>query len=613
MFNASKTPLPRSMSDALRACRTAFFSLFVFSLAINVLLLASPIYMMQVYDRVLSSRSVETLVMLTAMAILAFIIMGALELVRGRVMTGMGRWLDERLGPEVLTGDIIAALRRSGWRSSQGLRDLAIYRAFLTGPGVFPIMDAPWAPLFLATLFVLHPLLGFIGTAGAIVLFSLALANEYFTRSVLRDAGAAARQSQLQADMAVRNADVVEAMGMLPALVQRWDSLNDDGLILQARAAHRSLWISTISKIVRIALQSIILGAGAYLTIEHEASGGVMIAASIILGRALSPVEQAIGAWKGLVAARGAYSRLKAQLVTTPARGLRTSLPDPDGHLRLEGVMFAPPGVKEAMIKNVSFELAAGETVAMIGPSAAGKTTLARLIVGNWQPQRGNVRLDGADISTWEPDELGPHVGYLPQDIELFAGTVRDNIARMGKGDDAAVIEAAKNADVHAMILDLPNGYDTEIGDGGAWLSGGQRQRIGLARALYGNPKLLVLDEPSSSLDAAAELRMIQTLAALKGKATVVLVTHRLNFLALADKVMILRGGAIEAFGPRDEVMARRSAGEGPLRVVPASGGSPMRIGPAQPAYNHPQFGQAPPPQDQDATAKPKPKQERHN
>jgi ATP-binding cassette subfamily C protein EexD len=612
MFNASKTPLPRSMSDALRACQTAFFSLFVFSLAINVLLLASPIYMMQVYDRVLSSRSVETLVMLTAMAILAFIIMGALELVRGRVMTGMGRWLDERLGPEVLTGDIIAALRRSGWRSSQGLRDLAIYRAFLTGPGVFPIMDAPWAPLFLAILFVLHPLLGFIGTAGAIVLFSLALANEYVTRSVLRDAGAAARQSQLQADMAVRNADVVEAMGMLPALVQRWDSLNDDGLILQARAAHRSLWISTISKIVRIALQSIILGAGAYLTIEHEASGGVMIAASIILGRALSPVEQAIGAWKGLVAARGAYSRLKAQLVATPARGLRTSLPDPDGHLRLEGVMFAPPGVKEAMIKNVSFELAAGETVAMIGPSAAGKTTLARLIVGNWQPQRGNVRLDGADISTWEPDELGPHVGYLPQDIELFAGTVRDNIARMGKGDDAAVIEAAKNADVHAMVLDLPNGYDTEIGDGGAWLSGGQRQRIGLARALYGNPKLLVLDEPSSSLDAAAELRMIQTLAALKGKATVVLVTHRLNFLALADKVMILRGGAIEAFGPRDEVMARRPAGEGPLRVVPASGG------PAQPTYNHPQFGQAPPTtapqdQDQDASAKPKPKQERHN
>jgi ABC-type protease/lipase transport system fused ATPase/permease subunit len=283
-------------------------------------------------------------------------------------------------------------------------------------------------------------------------------------------------------------------------------------------------------------------------------------------------------------------------LLATPVRGLRTSLPAPEGRLQLEAVVFAPPGVKEAVIKNVSFELAAGETVAMIGPSAAGKTTLSRLIVGNWQPQRGNVRLDGADISNWEADELGPHVGYLPQDIELFAGTVRDNIARMGGGDDAAVIEAAKNADVHEMILQLPNGYETEIGDGGAWLSGGQRQRIALARALYGNPKLLVLDEPSSSLDAAAELRMIQTLAALKGKSTVVLVTHRLNILALADKVMILRGGAIEAFGPRDEVMAR-SPGEGPFRVVPGSGGAPMRLAPAQRSHGeasqgHPPHGQ---------------------
>jgi ATP-binding cassette subfamily C protein EexD len=603
MFNAGKKPLPKPLSDALGACRSAFVALFFFSMAINVLLLAAPIYMMQVYDRVLSSRSVETLMMLTAMVIVAFVVMGALELVRGRVMTGMGRWLDERLGPEVLTADIIAALRRSGWRASQGLRDLSIYRAFLTGPNVFPIMDAPWAPLFLVVLFILHPLLGFIGTAGAAVLFALALANEFFTRGVLRAAGAASRSSQMQADMAVRNADVVEAMGMLPALVGRWNSINGDGLTLQAKAAARAGWISTISKVVRVTLQSVILGAGAYLTVQHEASGGVMIGASIILGRALAPVEQAIGSWKSLVAARGAYARLKAQLLATPVRGLRTSLPAPAGRLQLEAVVFAPPGVKEAVIKNVSFELAAGETVAMIGPSAAGKTTLARLIVGNWQPQRGNVRLDGADISNWEADELGPHVGYLPQDIELFAGTVRDNIARMGGGEDAAVIEAAKNADVHEMILQLPNGYETEIGDGGAWLSGGQRQRIALARALYGNPKLLVLDEPSSSLDAAAELRMIQTLAALKGKSTVVLVTHRLNILALADKVMILRGGAIEAFGPRDEVMAR-SPGEGPLRVVPGSGAAPMRLAPAQ--RSHGEASQGHPPHGQ-------PSQERQN
>ncbi len=361
---------------------------------------------------------------------------------------------------------------------------------------------------------------------------------------------------------------------MLPALVERWRSMNGDVLALQATASDRAGLISALSKIVRMALQSIILGAGAYLTIEHEASGGVMIGASIILGRALSPVEQAITAWKGLVAARGAYGRLKAQLLVTPERGLRTSLPAPEGHLRLDGVVFAPPGVREAVIKNVSFTLEAGETVALIGPSAAGKTTLARLIVGNWQPQRGSVRIDGADLFTWEPDELGPHVGYLPQDVELFAGTVRDNIARMGDGPDAAVIEAAKKADVHEMILDLPQGYDTEIGDGGAWLSGGQRQRIGLARALYGDPKLLVLDEPSSSLDTIAENRLIETLAALKGKTTVVLVTHRLNLLGLADKVLLLRDGAVGSYGPRDEVMTRlsRPTADGPLRVVPGAG-----------------------------------------
>jgi PrtD family type I secretion system ABC transporter len=587
MFAANKPPLPAPLGDALGACRTAFLALFVFSLAINLLVLAAPLYMMQVYDRVLGSRSIETLMMLTLMVMVAFLVMGTLDLVRGRLMIGVSRWLDERLGADVLTGDIIAALRRSGWRSSQGLRDLAIFRTFLTGSGVFPIMDAPWAPLFLAVLFILHPLLGFIGTAGAVVLFGLALANEMLTRDPLRRAGAAARSSQLHADMAVRNADVVEAMGMLPGLVERWRSVNRDVLALQELASGRAGLISAISKIVRMALQSVILGAGAYLTIEHEASGGVMIGASIILGRALSPVEQAITAWKGLVAARGAYARLKAQLVATPERGLRTSLPAPDGHLRLDGVVFAPPGVKEAVIRNVSFAVPAGEIVVLIGPSAAGKTTLARLVVGNWQPQRGNVRLDGADLSTWEPDELGPHVGYLPQDVELFAGTVRDNIARMGDGPDSAVIEAAKKADVHEMILDLPQGYDTEIGDGGAWLSGGQRQRIALARALYGDPKLLVLDEPSSSLDTTAENRLIQTLAALRGKVTVVLVTHRLNLLGLADKVLLLRAGAVEAFGPRDEIMARlsRPATDGPLRVVPgavggaAGGPIPMQAG----------------------------------
>jgi PrtD family type I secretion system ABC transporter len=564
--SSDRSLLPIAMRDALGACRGAFVALFVFSVAINLLVLASPLYMMQLYDRVLNSRSMDTLLLLTVITLGAMIVMAALELVRGRLMVRVSGWLDARLAGEALIADVVASLNRGSTPSAQGLRDLAGFRAFLTGPGMFPILDAPWVPLFLLVIFMLHPLLGWLAFAGALLLFGLALLNERLSASPLNAAGKAAREVQDVADMNVRNADVIEAMGMMPNLVERWRAANAESFAFQAKASDRAVAITAVLKFVRLALQSLMLGAGAYLVIEREATGGVMIGASIILGRALAPVEQAIGSWRAIVSARQSYRRLRDLLAATPPRGLRTSLPPPKGRLRVENVIFAPPGVREPVIKNVSFELNAGEMLALIGPSASGKTTLARLIVGTWRPQRGQVRLDGASLAAWEPDERGQHIGYLPQDIELFAGTVRDNIARMGEGDDAAVIEAARSAAVHEMILGLLDGYDTEIGSGGMWLSGGQRQRIGLARALYGAPPLIVLDEPNANLDNSAEERLVQTLAELKGQATVVLITHRLNLLNLADKVLLLRDGTVEAFGPRAEVMSKLSR---PARPAP--------------------------------------------
>ncbi len=562
---------PAPLTEALAACRQGFVALFVFSMTINLLLLVSPIYMMQLYDRVLSSQSIDTLVLLTLIAMFGFGVLGALELVRGRLMVRVSSWLDRRLGGAVLTASIVGALRQSNERTAQNLRDLSTFRSFLTGPNLFPVLDAPWAPVFLVVIFLLSPLLGCLATGGAAILFALGLLNEKVTRRPLIEANKASMAAQYQADASVRNADVIEAMGMMPNLIERWESRSGEAVRLQALAGDRGAMITSLSKFVRVAIQSLILGAGAYLVIQHEATGGVMIGASIILGRALAPVEQMIAGWRNLIAARGAFQRVKAALAALPPRNTRTQLPAPKGRVSLEGVVFQPPGSKEPVIRGVSFDLEPGEALALIGPSAAGKTSLVRLIVGNWVPQRGSVRLDGAELQTWDADALGPYIGYLPQDVELFSGTVRDNIARMGEGPDAMVVEAAQRAQAHEMILELPNGYDTEIGDGGAFLSGGQRQRIGLARALYGNPKLIVLDEPNASLDSTAENRLMQTLFQLKEqKTTIILITHRLSLVAVADKVLLMKGGLAEAFGPRDAVMSKltRAVAAGPSNVA---------------------------------------------
>jgi PrtD family type I secretion system ABC transporter len=562
MLSADTKSWPAVIREALGACRSAFIGLFIFSFVINLLALTSSLYMMQVYDRVLASRNQVTLAMLTGMALVALLAMAGLELVRGRAMVRIGLWLDRRLGGPVLTSSIRGVLR-GGERSAQGLRDLGTFRTFLTGPSMFPLLDAPWVPLYLIVIFLLHPVLGWIATGAAVLLFGLALINEFATRDLLRRAGVTSQQTQLGADQATRHAHAIDAMGMLPAVIGRWQGRNAEAMKLQAVASDRAGLIAAIARYLRTAVYIATLGAGALLVLDHQLTAGMMVGASIILSRALAPIDQSINAWRSFVSAREAFSRLVALLRSSDRRVAPTRLPAPAGNLTVDGAVWLPPALKEPVLKGISFSLGAGEILGVVGPSGAGKTSLAQLLVGTWRPQRGHIRLDGADLSQWEPEALGPHVGYLPQDVDLCAGTVRENIARLGAGSDAAVIEAAQLAGAHEMIVELPQGYETQIGDNGVLLSGGQRQRIALARALYGNPTFLVLDEPNANLDTAAENRLLQTLSGLKGRATIVLITHRLNILGLADKVMLLRKGAIEAFGPRDHIISQMT------RVVP--------------------------------------------
>lgn len=554
----SKTP-PPLLKDALDTCRGGFTAVVVFSFCINLLMLTAPLYMLQVFDRVLASRSTDTLLMLTWIVGIALVTLAALEVVRSQVMLRISNWLEGRLGGVVLIGSIQATLRHGGGPSVQGLRDLTTFRTFLTGPSMFPILDSPWTPLFILVVFLLHPVLGWISLLGAMVIFALAISNEMATRTLLKQSGNVAIKALQDADAAVRNADVIEAMGMRSNLVNRWQRQNSETLALQSQASQRSGGITAVSKFVRLSLQVAMIGTGAWLVMQNELTPGGMIAGSILMARALAPVEQAIGSWRGAIAARAAYGRVKSQLTAmAPERDESTPLPTPSGALSVEGVAYFHPNATEPVLHQIAFKLAPGEALGLIGPSAAGKTTLARLLVGNLQPRVGFVRLDGMDVVQWDAEDLGPHVGYLPQDVELFSGTVRENIARMGAGDADSVIAAAKLAGVHDMVLRLPAGYDTEIGESGAALSGGERQRIGLARALYGDPKFVVLDEPSASLDHVGEEALVKAIGLLKERGvTQVVIAHRPSILRHVDKVLVLREGTIQAFGPRDEVLQK--------------------------------------------------------
>ncbi|HEX6840851.1 MAG TPA: type I secretion system permease/ATPase [Stellaceae bacterium] len=555
---------------ALRACRGAFGIIMVFSLAINLLTLATPLYMMQVFDRVLGSRSGDTLVMLTLITVLAIGVLALLDAIRAQMLVRIGNWLDDRLGPRVFSGALRAALRSDPARAAQGLRDLGTMRGFIAGPTVTPLLDAPWAPIFIVALFALHPMLGLVGLGGGIVLFGLGFMNEIATKQPLQRANLAASKTHQRAEAALRNAEVIRAMGMGEGVLRLWRRDSAGAHEAQRAAGTRGGVILAFSKFFRLLVQTVILGVGAWLVIHQEASAGAMFAASFLLGRALAPVENAIGTWRSLVAARLAHRRLDELVTALPDEGKGMELPRPVGELAVERLVFVPPGAEEPTLRGVSFELTPGEVLGIIGPSAAGKSTLARLIAGTWTPTAGKVRLDGADIGVWHDSGGSHHIGYLPQDIELFAGSVRDNIARLGDASPTAVIEAAKLVGLHEIIMRLPRGYNSEIGEAGLRLSGGQRQRIGLARAVFGKPRLVVLDEPNASLDHEGEEALHHAIARLKeAGTTVVMIAHRPSVLGLADKLLVLRNGAVDAYGSRAEVIAKLNAPAANRAAVP--------------------------------------------
>jgi PrtD family type I secretion system ABC transporter len=555
---------------ALIARFSAFFLYAaLFSLAINVLLLVPPLYMLQVFDRVLASRSEETLLVLTVAALAALLVMALLDVLRARLLAVAGAALDRRLGPRVIDGLLARSARAGAHDHVHGLRDAAALRGFLGGPGLLALFDAPWLPLFLLIIYLFHPLMGLVALGGALVMLALAALNELLTRRPLERAQAEARRAGRFIDVNLRNAEVVSALGMLPAVTRRWSELNDAALREQLRAGRAGAALSGMTRFARQVIQLAMLGLGAYLVVHQHLTPGVMIAATILLGRALAPVEALVAGWRSLVEARGAFRRLDQILSENPAPPAATELPAPAGALEAERVVFGFRNAERAVIRGASFSLGPGEALGLIGPSASGKSTLARLLVGVWRPQAGAVRLDGADVAAWPRERLGPHIGYLPQDVELFAGTVAENIARLGEPRHADVIRAAQRAHVHELILRLPSGYDTEIGDAGQALSPGQRQRIGLARALYGAPRLVVLDEPNANLDHEGDEALVRTLQLLRGEGvTVVIIAHRPSLLHGVDRLLVLRDGMVEIQGPRAEVMARLTRPVPPAREV---------------------------------------------
>ncbi len=567
-------PAETVLSKAVAACRGQFGAVAVFSGVVNLLQLTVSLYMMQVFDRVLSTRSMDTLYYLTAIALFALLVMAVLDGLRGQVMQRIAGWVEGKAAPEAFLRAVESQLRNRPYRM-EALRDLAVCRGWLGSPASLTLFDVPWVPVYLLVIFLLHPVLGAIALVGAVMLFLLTLANEWATGSLVRQASAGAMASQRRAESIVRNAEVIDSMGMGSAVLQRWREGLSSSLPPQERAADRAAMLLSVTRFFRLAIQVAVLGVGAWLTLEQQLTSGASIAASIIMGRALAPVEQMIGGWKQLVQARTAYRRLLGFMALPRLRPPGMPLPEPTGRLAAERVTFGFPGQPVAIIKGVSFALAAGESLAIIGPSAAGKTTLIRLLIGTLQPTAGTVRLDGADVFTWMREDFGRHVGYLPQDVELFDGSVLRNIARMSDAEPEDVFEAAKLAGCHEMILRLPQGYDTEIGDGGQHLSGGQRQLIGLARAMFGRPKFVVLDEPNSNLDGDSEAQLIRALERLKDNGTtVVLVSHRPTLVQGVDKVLLLKDGAMEMFGPRAEVLKRLMAQSRPAEV-PAPAAAP--------------------------------------
>ncbi|WJM94433.1 type I secretion system permease/ATPase [Pseudomonas defluvii] len=546
----------RDIDAALLRYRRLFGVLALFSGVINLLMLVPSIYMMQVFDRVLTSRNETTLLMLSLILLGFFALSCALEWVRGQVMIKMSAGLDTQLGERVFDAAFERSLKEHSANPAQVLSDLNSIRQFVTGPALIAIFDAPWLPIYIIATFLFHPWLGVFTVVGSLILAGLAVWNELTTRKSMSEANRLSVSSSSYVNSTLQNAEVIQAMGMLTPLRRRWYNVQQRVITEQGEASDRSSRIAALSRFVRMTWQSLALGLGAILVIENQISAGVMIAVSVLLGRAMAPAEALIGSWKQMGNAKSSYERLNRLLTEFPKAALRMPLPPPTGALSIDRLVIIPPGMHKPVVNGVTINLAKGEVLAIIGPSASGKSSLARAMVGIWTAKHGSVRLDSAEISQWSREALGPYLGYLPQDIELFDGTIAENIARFGEVDANKVIDAAQLAGINEMILHFPKGYDTLLGTGGLGLSGGQKQRIGLARALYGHPALVVLDEPNSNLDDAGEAALVQAVRKLKAEGcTVVLVTHRPSILGAVDKLLFLKDGVQHLFGPRDQVL----------------------------------------------------------
>ncbi len=546
----------RDIDAALLRYRSLFWVITLFSGVINLLTVVPAIYMMQVFDRVMASRNETTLLVLTVLALGLFVLSSVVEWIRGQVMIKMSVGIDLDLGERLFGAAFQKSLKEHNANPAQVMSDLNALRQFLTGPSLIALLDLPWMPIFLIVTALLHPWLGLFTLIGALILFALAIWNENATREGLEEANQISVHSANYVNSTLQNAEVIQAMGMLGSLQKRWSTLQKRLISAQTTASDKAAHISTITRLVRTAWQSLAMGLAMLLILEGQITAGVMMAAGFLISKAMLPAEQAIGSWKQFDNAKASYKRLCLLLEEFPRKPERMNLPNPSGAIRIERLVIVPPGGKRPALNGIDMQLNKGEVLAIIGPSASGKSSLARAMVGVWAPSHGSIRLDGAEIGQWDPEALGPHIGYLPQDIELFDGTVAENISRFGATDSTRVIEAATLAGIHQMVLRFPQGYDTPLGPGGLGLSGGQKQRIALARALYGNPALLVLDEPNSNLDDAGEAALVAAIDALrKHGSTVVLVTHRPNVLAVVDKLMVLQDGTQKMFGPRDQVL----------------------------------------------------------
>ncbi|WP_313740187.1 type I secretion system permease/ATPase [Pseudomonas sp.] len=570
-----------NLRAALRACKSSFLSVGFFSLFVNTLMLVPTFFMIQVSGRVVPSSSESTLLMLTLIMTVLMITLGSLEWVRSRIMVRISNRLDVLLSRDVYRASFRRALNSGGGdATAQSLNDLTALRQFFTGQGLFAFFDAPWFPIYTIVMFLFHPWFGWMTLACGFILTVLAFVNHRVTGDALAEANKESVVSNIATTKTLRNAEVIESMGMLDTLMNRWAKRQRKVLKLQSDASDKGGAVGSVSKTFRMWAQSIMLAMGGYLVITHQINPGLLMAGSLLLGRALAPIDMMIGSWKGFVAAKVQYDRLDKVLEDQNAEPERMKLPAPEGHIQVENLVLAPPGSKAPVLRNISFVAPAGSIVGIIGPSAAGKSTLVRGLMGIWPSQHGVVRLDGADISAWDKHELGPYVGYLPQDIELFEGTISENIARFEKVDPEKVVEAAQTAGVHEMILMQPDGYDTVIGSDGVNLSGGQRQRIGLARALYGKPRLIVLDEPNSNLDDVGEKALGVALQKIKESgATVFIVSHRPNILSRLDRVLVMSAGTITLYGERDKVIAQlaqqqQQAGTQP-RITKGAPGAP--------------------------------------